>query len=387
MSYDATLTARVEAFRRDPQQQMAVEKVYRVSDTSLEFANAEFQEVARFGQQVQLNNEPFVEVSDYDGYAQSTAQNILGSKQMFNIDKSAKWDVRIFDIDSVQTVDDIKSLVLDSAVNQQARYMTRVRFQAIKDSNAGIGAENELSNGAAPATPTSTLGNEVFTALDQAYQNLIAQGMSAGDLKAAMPASAASALKFSGFIQNNTEGQNALNKKGYIGELNQTRLFSSIDTPKTEADYDAAVNGAVAVGDRVIEIDGCADGAGTPVAVTPMVNDRFTNGGKTYRIVRVSKTATAGNFKVWLDRPAEAAIADNAALVITGYTHEHIVFAAGKPLSSVIQRNFLLKAEENEGDYFATRLKAMTLFGNFMTDEMARKCEIIPVKVRTFTSV
>lgn len=386
MAYDATLTAKVEAFRRDPQQQMAIEKIYRVSDTSLEFANAEFQEVASMGQQVQLNNEPTVDVTDYDGYASSTPQNILGSSQFFNIDQAAKWDVRIFDIDSVQTIDDIENLVTNNAVYRQARYMTRKRFEAIGASQALVGDEIDLSNAGAPAAPTAALGNEVFIALDAAYQTLVAQGMSPADLKAALPALASSALKFSGNIQNSTEGQNAVNAKGYVGELNMTRLFSSIDTPKTEANYDAVVNGAVAVGSKTIEVDGVQDGAGTPIPVTPMVNDRFTTGGIEYRVVAVSKTATSGNWRLFLDRPLEAALADNAALVVTGYTHENIIFASGKPLATVVQRNFVLEYVRDQ-DHFADRLRGMTLFGNFMTDENARKCVIIPVKVRSFTSV
>lgn len=390
MSLDSSLSALVADYRRDPHRQLAVERKFRIMDTSLEFANAEFQQVGRKGQTVEVENEPFVKVAGYDGYAASTAQNLLSSKQQFTIDEAAKWDVRLYDVDEIQTEDDLNNLVLNSATYQAARYMTGIRFAAIKAASPLQLSEIDISNATTPGTPDPRLqahGDLVFNALDEATEALRSQGMPDVDLKAALPSLCVSALRYSQYIQNSTEGANSVNQKGMVGALNNTRLFSSIDTPKTNVNYTAVVNGAVAVGDHVITVDGVVDGAVTPIAVTPLVGDTFTNASETYTVVAVTATTTSGEFQLFLDRPVEDIIADNASLTVSGYTHQHIIFASGKPLSSVVQSNFTLKVNESEEDTFSARLKGMTLFDNFMTTEQRRRCVIVPVKVRDYTSV
>lgn len=384
---DATLTAKVEAYRRDPHRQAEVEMKYRVSDTSLEFANANFQNVARKGQLVEVNNEPHVEVTGYDGYAASTAQTIISSKQQFTVNQSAKWDVKIYEVDSIQTEDDIRSLVLDNATYQGARYMARQRFQAIKDANTLQLGEIDISSGGDPDWQSQTQGDKIIDALFASSNALRSQGIRSDDLKAALPAIAASSLVYAGKLQNSTEGQNQLNARGEIGTLVNARLFDSIDTPKTEADYNMTTVGDVAVGDHVITVDAVLDGAGTPAPVTPLPQDYFVDNSKTYRILAVSKTDTAAQFRLTLDRAVEVAITDNTVLTTTGYTHEHIIYASGKPLASVVQRNFGMWAiPMQEGD-FSQRLKGLTLFGNFITQEKARQCIVTPVKVRDYTTV
>jgi len=386
MTYDATLTALVANYRRDPHRQAEVEKKYRISDTSLEFTNAEFQNVAKMGQNVEVNNEPFVKVTDYDGYAKSTPQNIKDSKQAFVIDKAAKFDVRVFDIDDVQTEDDLNGLILNSANYQQSRFMTRARFQAIKDATTIQLSEIDVSSGGAPSWQNSTAGNAVFNALSAAKLSLSVQGMRPNDLKAALPAYACGALQYSGYLQNSTEGQNEMNEKGAVGKLVNTNLFESVDTPKTEVDYVATTAAAIAVGDDTVLVDTVLDGAGTPLAVEPLPSDYFVSDSETYTILAVSATDTADTYRLTLDRPVETAVTDNTVLTVTGYTHENIIYASGKPLSGVVQQNFGLKASE-EDDYFAARLKGMTLFGNFMTTEQGRRCVIVPLKVRTYVAV
>lgn len=387
MALNASFKDLVEDYRRDPQRQAEVEQRLRISDTSLEFSNGNFQNIARKGQLVEVENEPFIKVSDYDGYSASTPQTLKSSKQVFAIDEAAKWDVRIYDVDDIQSADDLHSLVVDNAAYQAARYMTKKRFSAIKDANPIQLAEVDLSNGGAPAAFNSTDGDAIFTTLMNGQDALRSQGINPNDLKAALPSKAVGNLVFSSYINNSTEGANETNALGEVGGLAQARLFSSIDTPKTEADYNATTSAAVAVGAEVITVDTVRDGAGTPAAVTPMVGDKFTSNSEVYTVLTVSETSTSGEFRLTLDRPVETAITDNHVLTVTGYTHEHIIYAAGRPLSTVVQRNFRLGVNEMEDDYFAARLKGLTLFDNFMTIKGRQHCAIAPVKVRSFTSV
>jgi len=374
---DATKSALVAEYRNDPQHAAGIERRLRINDTSMEFSNTSFQNIGKIGQVVEVDDEIFVQVDQYDGYAATNSQQITTSSQSFPIQDAAKWDVTIYNTDQVQTVHDIDNIVMGSALEQQSRYMTRKRFEKIADANPLQLAEVDISGGDALGVSalSQAAGDDIFTRLQSANEAIRGQGMSASDLKAAVPTKGISALVFSQYINNGTEGANGVNARGEVGMLANTRLFDSIDTPKTRKDYNATVNGAAAKGKQVLTL--------TSAAVAPMVNDLFTVGGIEYRVAAAGPTNVVGDYQVFLERPLEADVADATALTVSGYTHEHIVFAKGKPLSSVVQKNFSLRYNELE-DLFADRYKSMTLFDSFMTVMGQRSCVLIPVKVRDY---
>ena len=170
---DPVTKALTDAYRRDPKRQQEVETMYRIMDTSMPFCSTRFQSVAKKGSLVEVINEVHGEVVPYDGYAVSTPDGIRGTKQTFPIDEVAKFDVRVFDVDQIQSEDDLKRNYENQIKYRQARYLTGIRFQRILD-NAFLRAEEIDLTDANQFNETG--GDDIFEKLFRANESIDAQG-------------------------------------------------------------------------------------------------------------------------------------------------------------------------------------------------------------------
>jgi hypothetical protein len=372
-SLDTTLTARVSAYKRDPKRKSQVEKIHRVKDISNIFCNTMFQDVAMKGQNVQVVNEPYAEVVGTNGYDDVTVQNLKGSVQNFTIEQAAHFDVRIFDVDRIQSEDDLASLYLNRQMEEQARYMSRSTMSSIKDNAFLNVAEVDISDG----NFSSTNGDSIFGAIFDAQHSLDTQGYERTDRKAVIPFLAKQFLAKSSFIQNNTEYASNVTQMGFAGTLDGAALHQAVDVPREFKDYTVVTDGAVAGTDNAKYI------TVTSATTAPFIQDTFVFNSKSYRVLAVRKEDAANSFTLQLDRAIEDDIADATSLSVTGYTHEYLVLAEGNPVSKVVQSNFGLTTF-TDPTKLAERLRGVTLFDHFITDEAKRQIVTIKVKIRNY---
>lgn len=377
----ALAVSTVAEYRQDPKFMQELEMRTREELVGANVYNTMFDPALEKGRQITVNREAFFDSTSTDAVSSITYQSINSDgDQTFTIDDAVELPVRVFDVDKIQSVQDLHNLVMDSGMFSIKKYLDEKAFSKLQ-------ANGALSTSLVDLTAISgsaAKGNALYDRIMEANQSFDSIGLpQTGRQIIQSP-------QFFRYIKDADKLTSAVDP-AYLNTVVNGRtpyaidgvlnLAQSINLKKDTTNYNVSAKGNIVVGSigySTVIVDN--NGSGT--IIPPQAGDTFTNNSKTFTIRGVKEITANVEYQLYLNRPIETQINDNATITITGNHTVYVPVMHGKAGTAVIQSRPDFEAMRDP-DYHATLLRTLVVFDYFLTRESTTKVVHVPVKYRT----